>query len=177
MDHFICYLHVTDIYQAQFAIIPPEGMPTTNLSVRRSLLLANMYISLVDTPQRWLALPTPVLPPMNDLGLTWAQQQTVDKARRVAAAAAAAVLVAAPLSSGGRGTSGSWENERDRDGKDKRREGIYNQVRNPNMHTVLETMMKPVLDAQISFRVNILCKLAGIQDMHSLSQCNNNRFR
>jgi len=72
---------------AQFAIVPPEGMPTSNLLVRRSLLSANIHISSVDKPQRWLALPPPLLPPMNVLGLTRAQQQTVDKARQVMTAA------------------------------------------------------------------------------------------
>jgi len=53
---------------AQYTIITLEGMPTSNLSVRRSLLSANMYILSVDTPQRWIALPPPVLPHMNSLG-------------------------------------------------------------------------------------------------------------
>jgi len=96
----------------------------------------------------------------------------VDKARWVAVAVAAvtveAVLVAAPLSSDGGGNSGSWVNDQDRDGKDTRREGIDTQVHNPNIHPVFETMMKPVLDAQIPFRVNALCKLAGMQDVRSL---------
>jgi len=63
---------------AQFTIILPEGMPTSNLSVWRSLLSVNMHISSVDTPHRWLTLPPPVLPPMNALGLTRAQKQTVE---------------------------------------------------------------------------------------------------
>jgi len=88
---------------------------------------------------------------------------------------------------GGIGSSaiGKWRrrkfrhmrNERDRDGRDKPRDGIDNQVCSSNMHPVLENMMKPVLDAQISCRVNVLCKLAGMQDTRSLPQCNSDCFR
>ena len=130
---------------AQFKIIPLEGMSTSNLSVQRSLFSENIHILSMDTPQRWLALPTPSLPPMNDLGLTRTHKQTVNKSRRVAATTA--VLVVASLGNSGRGHSISWGNERDRDGKDKCRESIDIQVRNLNIHPVLENMMKQVLDA------------------------------
>ena len=46
-----------------------------------------------------------------------------------------------------------------------------------DMHAMLGTMMKPVLDQNIPFRVNSLCKLAGMRDMRQLPQCNNNCFR
>ena len=131
----------------KFAIITTEGMITSNLLVRCSHLSKNIYISSVDTPQRWLTLPPPVLPPMNDLGLTQEQQQTVDKERRVSAVAAAVALAAAPLGNGGGESSVFWGNEWDCDGRDQCRKGIDTQIRNLNIYPVLENMMKPVLNA------------------------------
>merc|ERR1740124_1014507 len=43
-----------------------------------------------------------------------------------------------------------------------------------DMQPILHTMMKPVLDNKIRFRVNSLCKMAEMEDMRNLPQCNNN---
>ena len=50
------------------------------------------------------------------------------------------------------------------------------QVRNQDIHPILMTMMQTVFDQKINFRVNALCKLAGLEDMRRLPQCNNNCF-
>ena len=38
-------------------------------------------------------------------------------------------------------------------------------------------MMQPVLEKEIPFKLNRLCKLAGMEDMRQLPQCRNNCFR
>jgi len=45
------------------------------------------------------------------------------------------------------------------------------------MHPILQPMMKPVNEKNIPFRVSSLCKMAVMEDMRMLPQCNNNCFR
>lgn len=51
------------------------------------------------------------------------------------------------------------------------------EVRNGDQHPVLATLMKPILDNIIPWRLNQLCKEAGIGDMRALPHCNNNCYR
>ena len=58
---------------------------------------------------------------------------------------------------------------------DKKRRIQYSRVQYKYI-PILETMMKPLLDSNFPFRINALCKLAGIKDMRKMHQYHNNCF-
>jgi len=125
-----------------FSANPQQNMPASTLSVKRSLLSANLHIAALNNPKRWLPTVVPYTTyngGNNALGYTRQQQQRESESRN------------RERGSGGDGVNGGLGSGGDTgDGKETvrgiKRERSDTQVRNLDMHPILKTMMQPVLD-------------------------------
>jgi len=121
-------------------------MPVSQLSVRRSLLSANLHLASLDTPKGWLQKIVPYLPPGsggNVLRRTRQQQQDDDRCSGERGTGGAGYASGAgDTGVGGNGGDHGGDGSRKRDHDDT-------QVRNMDIHPILQTMTQPVLDIYI----------------------------
>ena len=125
----------------EYNMTPPEGMPKSNLAVRRSLISANIHMQSLDTPVSWLpalSLPPPTSTYANGLGTKEPHNRTSTPLENKP-----------PPTSRERGTKRTQE---------------YNL--NPDLHPTIAAMMKPIHSKKIPFKVNHIAELAGTQVKH-----------
>ena len=117
-------------------------MPSSTLSVKHSLLSANLHIAALDTPKRWLltiVLYTPYNGGNKALGCSRQQQQR-ERENRNRDRGSVSDGVNADIGSG----SGTGDGEET--GRGIKRECSDTQVQNLDMHPILKAMMQPILD-------------------------------
>ena len=154
---------------ADFNATPQRNMPLSFMGTRRSLLSMNQHSAPLDTPSCWLVpVQLPGGPHYPGLGKT-RQQQEGERHTQGNGGGGGSM----GGDTGGGGDAG-FNGGGDEGGKHKSGE---NQERNMDMHPILKILMEPVHAQNIPFRINALCKLAGMTDMRKLPQCNNNCFR
>jgi len=113
----------------------------------------NFHIGSLDTPMRWLSQTQPIN--RNALGFEVTREQ---------------------LHQPGGGNKTPSDNDATHDAGIKREKALYNTiVHNRDMHTILHLLMKPACNTP--WRLNILCKAAGIPDMRNLPRWNNHCYR
>ena len=140
-----------------FSANPQRNMPASILSVKRSLLSANLHIAALDTPKRWLpmvVLYTPYNGGTNALGCSRQQQQRESENRNRERGNGGDGVNA------GLGSDGDAGNGKET-GRGIKRDRSDTQVRILEMHSILKTMIQPVLDKKNTFSCECTLQTCG----------------
>ena len=171
--------------EAEFLADPQQEMPKSRLAVRRSLLSANIHTPAVDTPATWLprAAYTPTITKgkgkygyTNYLG----DEEKSDGPSRKGGGGG-----------GGAGGHGGGDRGKGGQGFQKEKRQLSENEENPNqshdyssadvvntdVHPIIMTMMRPILENNIPFRLNTLCKNSGLKDLRALPRAHNQCYR
>ena len=164
--------------EEEFSHNPQRGMPTSNLGVVRSLLSSNKHIASIDTPARWL--PRPTYQPRDQNVLGTPRQHL----RREGGGGGGGVNGGYGGNGGngrtqrqtGGGTRLTWGSPPgDTEGGNTREGGLLH--RNMDMHATLASVMAPLYEKNIDWRLGSLCRAAGVEDMRLLPRLHNYCFR